>query len=611
MGEAYLSSGIRDSDLNARFDCAADFGFPSPPDHSSLLISPQLETPRPTQYQPAGSYIRQFEFSNAADAVSPQAGVAKMQQIMTPEQELQRPLGLDAIVGASVAPTDFPLPTPPISKVGPSLRLPSFDSLGIAAPYSNRFTQADQCAPPGIAGALPSQCIDLPSACGPTSHVSCPLEIDDYGSPHAFARSPGTVRAKVTRPPLQRYVSTLTPPHESDTIDWSSIARVTTAAMDSPSTDAGAALSGPEVSLDTVEATSRLSMYDEVAVPESWLSSTLEVMASVLQKADRSSNPIKVLSHALPCPSTEGHAFPLVIDAIHSNTPRSPTVWINVFHAVPGRFNLANLPTSPPSTPGPPVGGDDYFTSKIFDSAVPVSDYQEDLKTLPRSPRPVVPPGSINVSIVERFIPPTSTNEFSEMFKLSGPSILVDRMVELAPSSALIFVYPTSAGATTFMRDYLGPILDPLLRAMVVVNGLSADLSSSLGKMAAVDSLPDHATMRSRIARLCRDLSKSSASLEKLHRGRATFELVHEATEKVVLDRKVWANEWWIKQEKPRVRETVTKYFRLARRLPAESEIMPTHLIQEILEGVANRPYQAAAPTSGIEVGVFVIKRSS
>ena len=162
-----------------------------------------------------------------------------------------------------------------------------------------------------------------------------------------------------------------------------------------------------------------------------------------------------------------GHAFPVIIDAIHESTPASPTTpttWINVFHAVQGRFNLADLPTSPPNTPGPPIGGDDYFTQKVFDSAVAISDYQNEASSLPKSPRSVVPPSSINVSIVERYIPPSSSNEFVNMFDPNGPSILIDRLVELSPNNgSLAFIYPTRTGALTFMKNYLHPILDPIL----------------------------------------------------------------------------------------------------------------------------------------------------
>ena len=212
------------------------------------------------------------------------------------------------------------------------------------------------------------------------------------------------------------------------------------------------------------------------------------IVKNIRSASNAYQNPIKVLSHALPCPSTEGHAFPAIITSLHDETPSSPTTWINVFHALPGRFNLADLPTSPPSTPGPPIGGDDYFTSKIFDSAVQVLDYGGNLKSLPQSPRPVVPPASVDVSIVERYIPPTNKNEFADMFSTRGPSLLVDRLVELSPDNGTLFlIYPTKLGAKTFTEDYLSPLLDPILRSMVVVGGFSSQLGQELGKMEAAE----------------------------------------------------------------------------------------------------------------------------
>jgi hypothetical protein len=320
---------------------------------------------------------------------------------------------------------------------------------------------------------------------------------------------------------------------------------------------------------------------------------------------------VKVLSHALPSPSRAGHVFPIIIDAIHRQTPNKPTSWVNVFHAVPGRFNLADLPTSPPSTPGPAIGGDDYFTTKVFDSAVPVSDYQGDSRLLPSAPRPVVAPLTVNVSIVERYIPPTNRNEFAELFSTTGRSLLIDRLVELSPNNgALLFIYPTRTGARTFMADYLGPILDPLLRAMAVVHELSADLGTSLGHMAAVEHLPEFRLLHSRLDKFCHSLSHSAPALERFHSRPASFSLVYAAREEVRLQREVWASDWWIKQEKPRVRAAVTKLFRQAHRLPAEAEVMPTNLIQEILDGVARNRYTGPGPQRGVEVGVFIVRKS-
>jgi len=331
------------------------------------------------------------------------------------------------------------------------------------------------------------------------------------------------------------------------------------------------------------------------------------------QSATAVDDPIKVLSHALPCPSNTGFAFPKIMNSLHNLTPATPTHWINVFHALPGRYSLAELPTSPPGTPGQAAEGDDYFTCKVFDSAVPVLDYQESLESVPRTPRPVVPPSSINVSIVERYIPPTSAREFSELFQIKGRSLLVDRMVELSPrQGALLFIYPTKRGAQTFMRQYLSPILDPLLRSMCIINGFSVDLGSELGTMAAIDEMHSFETMSRRIQSLCQEMSPQSKENERSAGRRARYTLQFAAKEEVFLERKAWADNWWIKQEKPRVREVLSRYFRIARRMPTDSDVTPTNLIHEVLDGVSSRPYgRNPEPTSGVEVGVFVIRRTS
>lgn len=328
---------------------------------------------------------------------------------------------------------------------------------------------------------------------------------------------------------------------------------------------------------------------------------------------------LKIISHALPSPSTSGHIFPTIISRINDSAPVSPTTpltWINVFHAIPGRFNLADLPTSPPATPGPAVGGDDYFTQKVFDSAVSISDYQEDLSSLPRSPRPIVPPSTIDVSIVERYIPPSTSNEFADMFNPNGPSILVDRLVELSPNNgSLFFVYPTRDGAQTFMREYLGPIIDPVLRTMVVVHGLSSDLSRTLGRMVAVDQLPDHETLHRRVVSLCRRLTQQPTAAQRFSGRRPHFTVSHASRERVKLSREAWCRDWWTKQEKQRVRDAVKRYSQEAQTKRtnehAERAASSTELLQEVVKGVCEKPYPSGMePEDGIEVSVFVIKRS-
>lgn len=348
----------------------------------------------------------------------------------------------------------------------------------------------------------------------------------------------------------------------------------------------------------------------------SYLARTNDISVLNLRTSPVPNPLLKVLSHALPSPSNTGHAYTAIIEAIHDSTPASPTVWINVFHAIPGRFNLEELPTSPPNTPGPPIGGDDYFTQKVFGSAVPITDYQQDLSGLPRSPRPVVPPSSIDVSIVERYIPPSSSREFRDMFSVDGPSILIDRLIELSPrNGSLVFIYPTRTGAQTFMQEYLSPILDPVLRSTVTANGLSSELCLSLGSMPAVNLLFEHAELERKITALCAHLTQRSATLARFHGTRANFSISHSSTREVNLCRQAWAKDWWTKQEKTRVTEAVMRTAQEAQTKSSNRHVdrppSATELWQKLLKDVETRPYDPGCePKRGVEVAMFVIKRT-
>jgi hypothetical protein len=92
--------------------------------------------------------------------------------------------------------------------------------------------------------------------------------------------------------------------------------------------------------------------------------------------------------------------------------------------------------------------------------------------------------------------------------------------------------------------------------------------------------------------------------------NKAVYTLTRASKEEAFLERSAWANDWWIKQEKPRIRDTVNKYFRQVKKLP-ESGMTASNLIQEVLDGVANRKAEDDRPkTRGVEVGVFVIKKT-
>lgn len=390
-----------------------------------------------------------------------------------------------------------------------------------------------------------------------------------------------------------------------------------------------------------------------------------------IDKEGGSSGHLKILSHALPTPSSSGHAFPAVIEAIENSTNPSSIVWINVWHAVSGRFSLEDLPKSPPSTPAAPGGGEDYFTTKVFNMAVEVPDYsRQSPKTLPllQTPRPAISPASIDVSIVERYIPPGSTIEFEELFSLTGRSFLGDRLIELSPDyGTLLFIYPTRAGGETFKKDYIGPILDPLLREMGTTYDLSTNILIDIGAMTAIDKLLTYQEMLERLTEYLRGLSGGDRSTPhgRFSRAEVNYSIINSSRQEVKLDRDVWARDWWNKQEKGKIQKAFQDHHveraALAAKKPAAASKASAHmaaaiketreaaqagtaqsgndlavqrakteglmrayerargekrpedneqLILELLQRVATRPYRGPPPSKGVEVGVFVIRKT-
>ncbi|KAF1848835.1 uncharacterized protein K460DRAFT_279172 [Cucurbitaria berberidis CBS 394.84] len=496
--------------------------------------------------------------------------------------------------------TNFSLPTPTVIKTAHNLRLPSFDVLGIAAPHPDRIAFRSN-HPFSPLGAGP-----LSKPEDPLHALSPPLDLHHQadGAYGTHTKSPQVARAQVGH-----LVPTYTPPWEPGMFNWGSFVNVRTAGLGSPpSSDPGvspnltttASATSPGQAPIVVPTYADLSDAMRMTV---WVEDVKNMITT--ESGCSSLDSVKILSHALPCPSLTGHLFGQIIANIHDSTT-THTLWINVFHAVPGRYTLSDLPKSPPSTPGPAVGGDSYFTSKVFDSAVAIPDYQLDSKLLPPSPRPVVPPGSINVSVVERYIPPTNTNEFAELFSFRGRSLLYDRLVELSfDDGVLLFIYPTRTGGRTFMQQYLGPILDPLLRTVTVVHDLHSELGRSLGQMSSVNYLDEYDQLEAHVRKFCQALGERQGHGAK----KANYEVIHAAKEEMVLERSSWADDMWVKQEKPRVREVISKYFRKSNKLHT-GELTGANLIQEVLDGVSKREYEDGSPRKGVELGVFIVKKT-
>ncbi|KAI9811766.1 MAG: hypothetical protein M1827_005311 [Pycnora praestabilis] len=567
----------------------------------------------------------------------------------------------------------FGRPQSPCSVVGPqkalaNLQLPSFELLGIAAPHPDRAFNARYST---------SKLDKRQSAIGCELH-SPGLDALDLD----FAESPnGTIRKDISfgaGSPQCGWMSMLTPPEEGRNLDWTTpltigsetvlsnpttLLELTPMQRSLPINSAADPEGGEEAGNASVrEIQPSFTADDDMSQTRSrteegygneqkpQLSKAIETLVAKIAISGVAGYAVRVLSHALPCPSSteqnppsspsptsslamtspyqesigskfeSSSAFPSVINAIHETLRHGPMPCIHITHAVPPRFNLADLPSSPPGTPNLSSGGEDYFSTMVFSSAVPLVDARNvpgrAMTPIPSSPHPIVPPSSMHISLVERYIPPRTSQDYLDLFSPTNSSILLDRLIELSPEGgSLLFIYPTKKGGRIFATDYLAPILDPILRAMVVVNEFSADLANMLGRMEAVEQMLEFDALRRKLGLLCRQLNRDSTMTRCTdHSGAAVntkYSVVYSEKEEMEIHRKTWSD-WWVQQETSRVREGMGRYFRKARRLPPDSDVAPINLIREIIDGVTSRPYEKdSAPKSGIEVGVFVIQRTS
>lgn len=328
-----------------------------------------------------------------------------------------------------------------------------------------------------------------------------------------------------------------------------------------------------------------------------------------------SSSTIQIVSQTLPSPAKDAARpnaiFAEVISAIQTRFGTSRQPYITITHAVPPRFDLLNLPSSPPSTPNVFVGREDYFSQSIFAHAAVVPSYHVAANNLatpaPSSPNPIVPPSSVQISVLERYIPPSTPQECRHLFSLSGQSVLIDRLAELSPhNGSMLFVYPTKSGASTFTSKYLNQILDPLLRALVEVHQLSYGLAESLSSMAAVADMHRFDVLKDKVSLLCRRMSQQMTSETQ----RSHFRLVYASTGEVDIDRRTWTD-WYLQQEHTRFKRTLETYWGRGQRLSQMDSASAGTVLREFIDGVSKMTDHEAEQTgSGIEVGVFVIRRT-
>lgn len=325
---------------------------------------------------------------------------------------------------------------------------------------------------------------------------------------------------------------------------------------------------------------------------------------------------IHIIAQVLPQPAIDTSdtkpAFEEVVEAIQTRRNSANLAYITLTHAVPPKFEMKDLPTSPPATPNVTQGRDDYFGQTIFTNAATVSTYHGHKSLLnsqaPPSPNTIVAPSSVHLCVLERYIPPTSPFEYADFFDSRSHSILVDRLAELSVRGGrLLLLYPTRTGAETFMSSYLNPVMDPFLREFIFLNNLYFQLGTTLGSMSAVSSMLEFDDMEDRLRGLCRAVSNKAS-----FRGgpRSVFTVLHSSKGASAIDSKTW-KEWFVNQEISRIKENLFEYAKMGGRMPPElnhHQLTPSVLARQVVEGI-----QDSSRISGgvpIELGIFVIERT-
>lgn len=216
--------------------------------------------------------------------------------------------------------------------------------------------------------------------------------------------------------------------------------------------------------------------------------------------------------------------------------------YVQVFHAISPLFPLNRVAGTPPpafGAHGRSATGEipSYFSPSVFNSIVMAHPPIPGPPSSIHQPNPILPPSSLHYTLFERYIPPATAEEDRNLFS-GASSILSDRICELSDhNGSLLFIYPTKAGAKTFLDNYLGPVLDPLLRKYMVLYRLRDSLLWKIRHMAAAEHLRPFEQLEDELKRFCH--------------GRA--EVVYSEKKTVQLEDVAW-REWWVEQEAERIR---------------------------------------------------------
>jgi hypothetical protein len=208
-------------------EAALSSALPATPDVEAG--APCSETPVPRGF--ADATIN--EFPTLLDVSFPQPQPLPLPSAETPFQIHEDRPQFDLDFADALPSTNVSLPSPTIIKTAHSLRLPSFDVLGIAAPHPDRFSiRHSHSFLPSAIGAGP-----LSKPEDPLHALSPPLDHPSQGD--TAAETP-TASRKAARAQVEHTISTFTPPTEPGTFYWGPLVSVRPAGLGSPpSSDPG------------------------------------------------------------------------------------------------------------------------------------------------------------------------------------------------------------------------------------------------------------------------------------------------------------------------------------------------------------------------------------
>ncbi|EXJ87725.1 hypothetical protein A1O1_04650 [Capronia coronata CBS 617.96] len=496
-------------------------------------------------------------------------------------------------------------------------RLPSYKTLSQSRSVDNAasFPRKDDWRRPGHNGHAATTTRNPPSTGIPIPRAS-PLG--------AFAPQPWIQSYPLTAQSLSTscgVVAPLTPPEDLDAFDWDTplhlspeegVRTVMNVNDRSSRQHHNQARANSTSRPSGIQMPDRSNMNEDEANRSNWLGRACQQLVLALGDASNQQQ-LQMVVQALPSQAKSSNARPVfekVVEVVQGRFTSPP--YITITHAISQVISMDEVPASPPATPNTNHSSDDYFQDQtVFTHAAVVPAYhsrpQPPAGPNPRSTNIIAAPSSIHLSILERYLPPTTAQEVDDFFTLSRRSYLADRLLELsANNGSLLLVYPTKVGGSVFASKYIGPVIEPFLRQFVLLNSLYMELAIELGQMAGVAGMKSFEEIQKLLQNMCRDLGQRAPSWGLPSR----YELVHAETAEVVLDGTLW-KEWYIEQEQPRLRQNLVDYHKAGGRMPArhgQIEITPGMLAREVVEGI--RHSREPAGNAGIEVGVFVIRRT-